>query len=80
MMRPDGCTIDQATEADRAREAVSPTQLMRYLCRLVTPPSGAILDPFMGSGSTGKAAVKDGFGAAEAESRVAPAGARCGIG
>tara|TARA_R110000822_G_scaffold21734_1_gene68881 strand:- start:26456 stop:26656 length:201 start_codon:yes stop_codon:yes gene_type:complete len=35
---------------------------MRYLCRLVTPPGGAVLDPFMGSGSTGKAAVIEGFG------------------
>jgi site-specific DNA-methyltransferase (adenine-specific) len=41
---------------------VKPTDLMRYLCRLVTPPGGVILDPFMGSGSTGKAAVKEGFG------------------
>lgn len=36
---------------------VKPTELMRYLCRLVTPPGGTILDPFCGSGSTGKAAV-----------------------
>ena len=35
---------------------------MRYLCRLITPPAGVILDPFMGSGSTGKAAVLEGFG------------------
>jgi site-specific DNA-methyltransferase (adenine-specific) len=34
---------------------------MRYLCRLVTPPNGTVLDPFMGSGSTGKAAVLEGF-------------------
>jgi hypothetical protein len=40
---------------------VKPTALMRYLCRLVTPPNGAILDPFMGSGSTGKAATLEGF-------------------
>ena len=40
---------------------VKPTELMRYLCRLITPPGGIVLDPFMGSGSTGKAAVKDGF-------------------
>lgn len=40
---------------------VKPTALMRYLCRLVTPPSGAVLDPFMGSGSTGKAAIIEGF-------------------
>jgi len=34
---------------------------MRYLCRLVTPPGGVVLDPFMGSGSTGKAALLEGF-------------------
>ncbi|HDS1579952.1 TPA: site-specific DNA-methyltransferase [Stenotrophomonas maltophilia] len=40
---------------------VKPTNLMRYLCRLVTPAGGLVLDPFMGSGSTGKAAVLEGF-------------------
>lgn len=34
---------------------------MRYLCRLVTPPGGVVLDPFTGSGSTGKAAILEGF-------------------
>jgi site-specific DNA-methyltransferase (adenine-specific) len=34
---------------------------MRYLCRLVTPPGGRVLDPFTGSGSTGVAALKEGF-------------------
>lgn len=40
---------------------VKPSELMAYLCRLVTPPGGVVLDPFMGSGSTGKAAVLEGF-------------------
>lgn len=40
---------------------VKPTDLMRYLCRLVTPPGGVVLDPFAGSGSTGKAAVTEDF-------------------
>ena len=40
---------------------VKPTDLMQYLCRLVTPPKGTILDPFLGSGSTGKAAIYEGF-------------------
>lgn len=40
---------------------VKPTDLMRYLCRLVTPPNGTVLDPFMGSGSTGVAALLEGF-------------------
>lgn len=34
---------------------------MAYLCRLVTPAGGVVLDPFMGSGSTGKAAIREGF-------------------
>jgi site-specific DNA-methyltransferase (adenine-specific) len=40
---------------------VKPTDLMRYLCRLVTPPGGIVLDPFAGSGSTGKACALEGF-------------------
>ena len=40
---------------------VKPTDLMRYLCRLVTPPGGVILDPFTGSGSTGRGAILEGF-------------------
>ena len=52
------------TEHQPARNnhpTVKPTSLMRYLCRLITPPNGLILDPFMGSGSTGKAAILEGF-------------------
>jgi hypothetical protein len=55
----------KASKADRgegnSHPTVKPTELMRYLCRLVTPPGGVVLDPFMGSGSTGKAAVLEGF-------------------
>ena len=40
---------------------VKPTDLMKYLCRLVTPKGGTVLDPFNGSGSTGKAAMLEGF-------------------
>ena len=40
---------------------VKPTALMAYLCRLITPTGGVVLDPYMGSGSTGKAAVQEGF-------------------
>lgn len=47
--------------ADNKHPTVKPTDLMRYLCRLVTPPNGIVLDLFMGSGSTGKAAVLEGF-------------------
>lgn len=55
----------KATKADRGdgnnHPTVKPTELMRYLCRLVTQPGGVLLDPFMGSGSTGKAAMLEGF-------------------
>ena len=40
---------------------VKPTDLMAYLIRLITPPGGVVLDPFAGSGSTGKAAIREGF-------------------
>lgn len=40
---------------------VKPTELMRWLCRLVTPPGGKVLDPFSGSGSTGRGAIAQGF-------------------
>jgi SAM-dependent methyltransferase len=40
---------------------VKPIELMRYLCRLVTPPGGHVLDPFCGSGTTGIAAAIEGF-------------------
>jgi len=40
---------------------VKPIALMRYLCRLITPPGGTVLDPWMGSGSTGKACGAEGF-------------------
>lgn len=51
----------RTTGARNIHPTVKPTELMRYLCRLVTPPNGLILDPFIGSGSTGKAAVLEGF-------------------
>jgi len=55
----------KASKADRGESnghpTVKPTELMRYLVRLVTPPGGTVLDPFTGSGSTGKAAVLEGF-------------------
>jgi site-specific DNA-methyltransferase (adenine-specific) len=49
------------TTAKNIHPTVKPTDLMAYLVRLVTPKSGIVLDPFMGSGSTGKAAVREGM-------------------
>lgn len=55
-------TTGQAPALARNHHAtVKPTALMRYFCRLITPPGGIILDPFCGSGSTGKAALLEGF-------------------
>lgn len=55
----------KASKKDRGEAnthpTVKPTDLMAYLCRLVTPPGGVVLDPFMGSGSTGNAAQREGF-------------------
>lgn len=52
---------DWKTRNGNHHPTVKPTDLMRYLCRLVTPPGGVVLDPFMGSGSTLKAAELEGF-------------------
>jgi len=52
-----------AADGERANHhpTVKPLALMRYLVRMVTPPNGVVLDPFMGSGSTGCAALAEGF-------------------
>jgi hypothetical protein len=56
----------KASKADRGEgnthPTVKPSDLMAYICRLVTPPGGVVLDPFMGSGSTGVGALREGFG------------------
>ena len=49
------------TERKNTHPTVKPTALMQWLVRMVTPPGGLVLDPFTGSGSTGKAAVREGF-------------------
>lgn len=62
-----GATMRERESADWPKRngnhhpMVKPTALMAYLLRLVTPPSGTALDPFMGSGSTGKDAMREGF-------------------
>lgn len=57
----DGTKTFRDTKRKNIHPTVKPTDLMRYLCRLITPPGGTILDPFTGSGSTGKAAMYEGF-------------------
>jgi site-specific DNA-methyltransferase (adenine-specific) len=52
---------ERTTQRRNTHSTVKPTDLMRYLCRLITPPNGIVLDPFTGSGSTGKAAMAEGF-------------------
>lgn len=64
--RPSGSSNERRNKGEVAprknhHPTVKPTDLMRYLCRLVTPPKGVVLDPFTGSGSTGKAAALEGF-------------------
>ena len=57
------CPKTSKTErgSDNTHPTVKPQELMKYLCRLVTPKGGVVLDPFMGSGSTGMAAKDEGF-------------------
>ena len=59
--RPDGSERKPVQAKSNHHPTVKPTDLMLYLIRLVTPKGGVTLDPFMGSGSTGKAAVRGGF-------------------
>jgi site-specific DNA-methyltransferase (adenine-specific) len=57
----EGMFKDRNPQKQNFHPTVKPTQLMRYLVKLVTPPGGTVLDPFTGSGSTGKAAILEGF-------------------
>lgn len=57
----DRQTADWAARNGNFHPTVKPTALMRWLCRLVTPPGGTVLDFFTGSGSTGKGSVLEGF-------------------
>lgn len=59
--KPSSISEGRNTEYRNTHPTVKPTDLMRYLCRLVTPLGGTVLDPFMGSGSTGRGAVLEGF-------------------
>lgn len=54
-------TADWSARNGNHHPTVKPTDLMAYLCRLVTPPGGNVLDLFFGSGSTGKACMREGF-------------------
>lgn len=59
--KPSSLSAGRNTQYKNIHPTVKPTELMKYLCRLVTPKNGIVLDPFMGSGSTGKAAIQEGF-------------------
>ncbi len=56
-----GIGLNRVIERKNTHPTVKPQELMKYLCRLVTPKGGIVLDPFMGSGSTGMAAKDEGF-------------------
>ena len=68
---PDKEFVNTIAQPERAKRpfypqknthpTVKPTDLMHYLIRMVTPAGGTVLDPFMGSGSTGKAAIRNGY-------------------
>lgn len=58
--RNAGCEHFGETRSNH-HPTVKPKKLMGYLCKLITPPGGTVLDPFMGSGSTGIAAKENGF-------------------
>lgn len=62
LVEAEGGAFNKARIRKNHHPTVKPTDLMRYLCRLVTQSGGTVLDPFMGSGSTGKAAILEGFG------------------
>lgn len=57
----DGTKHNKVEMRLNTHPTVKPQELMKYLCRLVTPKGGTVLDPFMGSGSTGMAAKDEGF-------------------
>lgn len=57
----DGTPRNQTSTRKNTHPTVKPLALMRYLCRLVTPPGGVVFDPFAGSGTTGVAAAQEGF-------------------
>ena len=59
--RKDAGSMVSSEPRKNNHPTVKPTDLMAYLVRLVTPKGGVVLDPFMGSGSTGKAAIRGGF-------------------
>jgi site-specific DNA-methyltransferase (adenine-specific) len=83
----DGAAIPQRGErpfnpSKNNHPTVKPIALMRYLCRLITPPGGSVLDPWMGSGSTGVACKEEGFrftGMEQDEGYYTIARARCGV-
>jgi site-specific DNA-methyltransferase (adenine-specific) len=56
-----------ADEIRNTHPTVKPTNLFRWLCRLVTPPGGTVLDPFLGSGTTAVSAILEGFDAVGCE-------------
>ena len=59
--KPSSISEGRNTKYQNNHPTVKPQALMAYLCRLITQPGGVVLDPFMGSGSTGRAALAEGF-------------------
>jgi site-specific DNA-methyltransferase (adenine-specific) len=65
MLKPENCNCEEPDWRPSCKKnthpTVKPINLMSYLCRLITPEGGIVLDTFMGSGSTGIAAQLEGF-------------------
>lgn len=59
--KPDKTERNVGLDERNPHPTVKPVELMRWLCRLVTPKGGTVLDPFTGSGTTGIAAMREGF-------------------
>lgn len=57
----DGTKHNKVEYRKNIHPTVKPVALMKYLCRLITPTNGVVLDPFMGSGTTGIGATTEGF-------------------
>lgn len=59
--KPDQAERNVGLDGRNPHPTVKPVTFMRWLCRLITPPGGTVLDPFTGSGTTGIAALREGY-------------------
>jgi len=60
-LQSPGAGAGRTSGGSNSHPTVKATALMQWLCRLITPPHGVVLDPFAGSGTTGVACIREGF-------------------